>query len=406
METQYLHKFCELLNNTLPLTDFTGTTFLKEIQRVSQKNLKSEIDTNLVTQSDAEAKKYLHWVVTRIRDQDYFKYTTIKDIQTFLDQFSVDINDLLDYDIEAVGHEFYTLLEAPLEFFNAELSKKQLAIRMRSEFINYFCKIYADEIINYAKAKPQFLYMEKVREHKVNYLNAFCDSVSSSRDLKDTSLIGLYEYSITHYTPYLETEILENLLQLDNSKKEDYLNYAKDLVNKTPFIEVDEATVDEILKHYQSSIEDFPNNLSPELYKELNTYYRAYHLSPSEQFKIESLQNKFYAFLAGKEARRMLEFIESKKEISEQGSKESTKSNQLTANQIVILLDKLSLFTDPNIEDISQVKQADLLSKITGLDKDNFRSHIRKLDKYKGSNIPSSYRADIDKIEQILDSLK
>ena len=133
METQYLHKFCELLNNTLPLTDFTGTTFLKEIQRVSQKNLKSEIDTNLVTQSDAEAKKYLHWVVTRIRDQDYFKYTTIKDIQTFLDQFSVDINDLLDYDIEAVGHEFYTLLEAPLEFFNAELSKKQLAIRMRSD---------------------------------------------------------------------------------------------------------------------------------------------------------------------------------------------------------------------------------------------------------------------------------
>ena len=81
------------------------------------------------------------------------------------------------------------------------------------------------------------------------------------------------------------------------------------------------------------------------------------------------------------------------------------KSNQLTSNQIVILLDHLQIFGDSKINDYPKTKQADLLNLITGLNTQNFRVNIAKLDK-KLSELSSNYKKDYDKIEQILKGFK
>lgn len=93
------------------------------------------------------------------------------------------------------------------------------------------------------------------------------------------------------------------------------------------------------------------------------------------------------------------DLLQDKKEILS-----TKKKNQLTANQIVILFDRLGVLTHPKIELISKVKQSELISKITGLNQKNIKSNIEKLDK-KAIENGSKYQEDIDKINQILDDL-
>tara|TARA_R110002033_G_scaffold42885_1_gene84122 strand:+ start:8526 stop:9380 length:855 start_codon:yes stop_codon:yes gene_type:complete len=83
---------------------------------------------------------------------------------------------------------------------------------------------------------------------------------------------------------------------------------------------------------------------------------------------------------------------------------ESNSKNQLTANQIILLLQETGFFTHPNIEDASKVKQAELISLITGLHQKNIKTNIQKLDKSVSEN-GANYQKDIDKINKILDDL-
>jgi len=83
---------------------------------------------------------------------------------------------------------------------------------------------------------------------------------------------------------------------------------------------------------------------------------------------------------------------------------ESNSKNQLTANQIILLLQEIGFFTHPNIEDASKVKQAELISLITGLHQKNIKTNIQKLDKSVSEN-GANYQRDIDKINKILDDL-
>jgi hypothetical protein len=81
-----------------------------------------------------------------------------------------------------------------------------------------------------------------------------------------------------------------------------------------------------------------------------------------------------------------------------------SKNNQLTTNQIVLLLQEIGFFTHPKIEDASKVKQANLISLISGLNNKNIKTNINKLDQSQ-SSVTTNYRKDIDKINTILDDL-
>jgi hypothetical protein len=83
---------------------------------------------------------------------------------------------------------------------------------------------------------------------------------------------------------------------------------------------------------------------------------------------------------------------------------EPNKQNQLTTNQIVLLLQETGFFTHPKIEDASKVKQAELISLITGLHQKNIKTNIQKLDKLVSEN-GANYKRDIDKINKIIDDL-
>ena len=83
---------------------------------------------------------------------------------------------------------------------------------------------------------------------------------------------------------------------------------------------------------------------------------------------------------------------------------EPNKQNQLTTNQIVLLLQEIGFFTHPKIEDASKVKQAELISLITGLHQKNIKTNIQKLEN-KPAKVTANYQKDIDKTNKILDDL-
>lgn len=94
------------------------------------------------------------------------------------------------------------------------------------------------------------------------------------------------------------------------------------------------------------------------------------------------------------------------------GTKEETKlehietksKDQLSANQIVLLLQETGFFTHPKIEDASKVKKAELISQITGIHPKTIKTNIEKLEKMPSEN-GANYQKDIDKTYQILDDL-
>ena len=80
------------------------------------------------------------------------------------------------------------------------------------------------------------------------------------------------------------------------------------------------------------------------------------------------------------------------------------KQNQLTTNQIVLLLQEIGFFTHPKIEDATKVRQAELISLMTSLNSKNIKTNIQKLEKPLSVN-GANYQKDIDKINKILDDL-
>ena len=94
-------------------------------------------------------------------------------------------------------------------------------------------------------------------------------------------------------------------------------------------------------------------------------------------------------------------------EISSKNGIEKVKESgkQLTVNQIVLLLQEFGFFTHPDVEVTSKVKQAALISLITGLNEKNIKTYIQKLDNLPLTN-GARYQKDNDLIFKILSDLK
>lgn len=94
-------------------------------------------------------------------------------------------------------------------------------------------------------------------------------------------------------------------------------------------------------------------------------------------------------------------FVESK----ETPKTNTIKTNQLTANQIVLLLEELGFFTDTKIKNFPNTKKAELISIITGYNKKNIKTRIESLEK-NPSTLGDNYQSDQHKIQQILNNLE
>ena len=143
------------------------------------------------------------------------------------------------------------------------------------------------------------------------YLDAFCDEISDENRLNQSSFLQLYNHGITHFTKYLEEEILYTLQNVETGKELYYVNYVKNKITKTPYFNIDESIIDKWLKKFDVQIKDFPFQNNNQVSQYLKVRYDAFYTDKSLSFDVWDLQLDFYAFACKKEAEKIINFINS-----------------------------------------------------------------------------------------------
>lgn len=128
-------------------------------------------------------------------------------------------------------------------------------------------------------------------------------------------------------------------------------------------------------------------------------------------YKVDVYVNPFYTddFME-RLGKKRFEFVKIRKTKKQQipdteEPKKVKKNKQLTGNQIVILLERLEVFSNPNFKFLNKTDQANVLSRLTGLHEKNLKSYIENLGK-KPSQLGPNYQKDIDKIDDLLRCLE
>jgi hypothetical protein len=413
MKDTYFDKFCELIDDYTILKKSTAIGVMVDLEDCIKK-IKSETLLELQNKTD-NRDDYLDYLINEIEKQSYPKNANISYVQKWLDEYKISIEDIFNRDyrnnsIEAVIDRHYN----DMDKFSPEKDK---AHSVQLDFYQYICKHYADELIAYfnsKKDKKQSNIPSKpqtpMKPFKDEYLNVFCKEISDERVIKETCFDLVYD-GIVHYVPYLETEIIENLLLLGNDKRDDYLNFAIDKIKKTPFVGNDKINIDKWLKKYNVSIDEFPKFNNEELIHWLGRYYNGYSETPNDLDFILDIQIDFYCYAAIVEANKMIDFLESKRTNVNKGNNKIENSdktenvNQLSVNQAIILLDRLGLFSTSMLENLPNTKKAKLISQLIGKNDKNIKTAIEKLE-LKASEIKPNHQRDIDKIERLLGNLE
>lgn len=413
MKNTYFDKFCVLIDDYTILKKSTAVGVMVDLVDCIKK-IKSETLLELQNKGN-NRNDYLDYLINEIEKQNYLKDIDIAYVQKWLDEYKISIEEILrmnyrNNSIEAVIDRHYN----DMEKFSPEKDK---ALLVQTDFYYYFCKYYSDELITYfnskkenkptnVQSKPQ----TPIKYFKDEYLNVFCKEISDEKVIKETCFDLIYE-GIIHYVPYLETEVIENLLLLGNDKRDDYLNFAVDKIKKIPFIDKEKINIDKWLKKYNVNIDEFPKFRNDELNNWLQRYYNGYSETPNDLDFILDIQIDFYCYAAMVEANKMIAFIESKRINSNnamsniENLNETETTNQLSVNQAVILLDKLGVFTDKTLDNVSNVKKAKLVSQLLGKNWKNIKTSIESLEK-RQSELGSGYQKDLDKIQKLLDNLE
>src|SRR5690606_28705021 len=141
------------------------------------------------------------------------------------------------------------------------------------------------------------------------YLIEFCKSISKPSEVNDTSFINLYNTSITHFRPYLEDEIIGNLLQLEKDDKIVDLDYVRAKVLKTPLSILNMENVLHWLEVNNEKIEDCPYFKKVRFDNLVNAYCNRRGLESEDSLMLRELQKDFFKFASHSEVKKVIEFI-------------------------------------------------------------------------------------------------
>ncbi|MBC7749022.1 MAG: hypothetical protein H7Z76_10690 [Methylotenera sp.] len=320
MNREHLDKYCTLLTKQV-FEEYSVYKILENFKSSFTK-LKSEILSNCLKYDTDKKIEYLNLVSSTVSSFMDNKYSDFSVLNKWLDLFEISFSTLINSNIDKEDIHFYLdadYAEYEDEEYNVIIRKD--IFKFQDAFFNAFKHHFANEVIifcnnnkaNFSKKTSEVITIHK--SFKDEYLKVFCKNISNERVLKETCFKQVYN-SMVHYVPYFENEILENLLILSSDKKDDYINYVIDTIQKTEFSDCDQEVIAEWLKKYNSSIDEFPDFANDELNQWLLRYYNGYFDKPTDFDFILDIQSDFYYYAAGLEAQKMISFLESKKRVA------------------------------------------------------------------------------------------
>ena len=414
MKNTYFDKFCELIDDYTILKKSTAIGVMVDLEDCIKK-IKSETLLELQNKTD-NRNDYLDYLINEIEKQDYIKNADITFIQKWLNEYKISIEDILKRDFQ--NNKIEIVIGSHYNDMEAYSTKKDKALLVQTDFYYYFCKHFADELIaffNSKKDKKQSSILSKpinpMKPFKDEYLTAFCNEISNDSEIYQSPFIQCYNFGIKSFTENLKSEISENLLILPSEKILPFIDFIEDKIKNTPYFQVDNKILDKWIRKYNLQNLDFPFIENKEVYRFISMSVNFHQLTDEDRELMEEIQIDFYHYAAMIEADIIIDFLKTKRPISEKPidkkevDNESKTPNQLSVNQAIILLDKLGVFTDKTFENMPNTKKAKILSKLLGRNEKNIKTAIEKLE-LKQSELGAGYQRDFDKIQKILDNLE
>lgn len=408
LQTKQLDDF--YINSGLDVNEMNHNLFKNYVERNLHKSiylLEKEINNNLLILDVRRLKIYFNQVIEKLQNSSFLKIDN-STIDEYVKEYDLDKENILNINNKELIH-YLTLTGDPFDPLNgANYESFFKAQKIKSVFYKYTAKheiLFFLDRVKSLRAK----HMKEPEKKKVSYASKYGQILSDYNTLSvESNYFRYYQDVLLSHTSIVRQEVEENILKLDTIKIPLYLDKTIKEIERSGFQNESSTMLDKYIDKYNFDLELLPEVEDENLREILKTkdYYQ--ELPYNEFSEIEFIQEQFYKYGLRTETIKLLDYLRGlqnqyqNKPVIEKESK--IKTNQLTSNQIVLLLQEIGFFTHPKIEDASKEKQAELISLISGLNGKNIKTNMRKLDN-KPNDVTPNYQKDIDKINKILDDL-
>lgn len=145
----YFHSFIKLLSDEMILQKSTAIGVMVDFKKFSNE-IKSDVLIEIQNKGE-NRNDYLDYLINEIEKQDYVKEADISYVQNWLDMYGISIENIFNmrfYHNKISGYIDQHYME--MDNSSGEANK---ALMIQLDFLNFFCRNYADELINFLKSK-------------------------------------------------------------------------------------------------------------------------------------------------------------------------------------------------------------------------------------------------------------
>lgn len=319
MSRTYFKIFCEMIDNEDPLSTQTAMSFYHKLKIGILPELKSEINKKLIDLDSYSRTAYLEYLLQEIENQAYIKDAGIRYIQKHIDTYKVSLKSIVDFDLNALPHQFrFQVLDIHYKDMEPYSKEKDTAFLVQLDFMNYFCKLVADQLISFCENKidgnKHNTNDRKPTGIKTQLLDNF--HTYSGLDISEMHQYAYQRYSQQNLEKaiiLLDKEIKNNLLLLDNSKLGIYFDQLIEMLKKSQFLSFDVARMNFYKEKYNLDLTSFPKVNNTKLAELLrltgNPFNPLNGADYQKYFDAEKTQSDFYKYTAKLEITKFIEKV-------------------------------------------------------------------------------------------------
>ena len=163
----YFDKFCELIDDINVLGKSTALGVMIDLQ-LCLKEIKSETLAEL-QEKGVNRNDHLEFKINEIDKRSYAKNADFNYIKKWINEYKINLTDLFNNSIQ--DNPIYNMINThykEMEKFSQETDK---AYYLQLDFYQYFCKYYADELIEYFKSKMTISETNIIETENTNQLS-------------------------------------------------------------------------------------------------------------------------------------------------------------------------------------------------------------------------------------------
>jgi len=310
MDPEKLDSFCQIYKDNAILDKYSLIDIMLDLQ-IKTNDLQG-IMFNSFSSSSTRSTNYDDLIYTTIYGLTYDKGADIEYIDKWLKEFEIDIDDIVKNNLGS--NEIGKYISVKHNDFHGTQEDKRKAHLIQVEFLDYFLKFYAGNFQSKIYSGFDVTYKNEWKYIKlsgvdVECLNNFCMSIfDESLATKNSNRTNIRDLANK-----LEIEIIENIISIDPSKVDTYLERVlKALEERQNDITFSTDQMDTWVSEFHIDLDEFPNFKNEELNIILNIKYSGKHVSVDERKHIFQIHTDFYYYACTIEVEKMIGYLKSK----------------------------------------------------------------------------------------------